>query len=1700
MLKFYRAKRSISIFMVLTMILSFIPGSFVSAETTEITGTQTILESDATGIVADVFENQPGGNSVWRVTGDFAGLDSWDPANSKTVMSHIVGEYYAYSMVLEAGYYEFKFTRNGGWDGCLGNNGSNFSMSLSEKTKVNFYLNDEMQGNDKLRTNIGTLGGVGINQYVPVLSQEQWPRLVGDLQTAIGDGDGIVWNPGAAKQMFVDYYFNNSVYKLQRTINKGSYECKAVFGNNWDAPNYGSPEGNLKLGMTDDSANVTFSIDCFASSKFLVHDYKPKDLIYDGMIDRTGLYFDSQSTVYKKPFGAIRQGAEDATFRIAANVNDAQSVKLELINGSGISKAYNMAVVAVLDNKDYWEVTVPKSEFTEIGVWGYKFILIDGATKAEYGDDGVSGSTGAASAEGQTPYNLTVYDAGYQTPDWMKNAVVYQIFPDRFYDGDSTNNSAKNVDGVRGDDVQLFDGTAWSTLPENPRQLTEANKPYYPDATTDWVWCNEFYGGDIEGIQQKLGYLQTLGVTAIYLNPVSWAASNHKYDATDYRHLDPMFGEPVYNTPGDPASGLNYAATKQASDAVYQNFSDVCDDLGIDLISDGVFNHVGDDSIYFDRYRKYPEIGAYEFWSNVYDKAGDGASADRLAAAEAEVRAEFKAQINPSTGTNYTDEDFCYINWFTIGQNKVAGTDGNTHYAYEGWWGYDSLPVIATETEGITNLSNDSNASIAGAHEYNNDTYREEVIGYDLAGLTDEAAGAAMQDVNSQRWLWMGSSGWRLDVAPDVSYETWKQFRRSVKSAAGRIDANGNTIDEPVILGEEWGVATHYLLGDTFDSVMNYQFRAAIQNFIVNNGDAANLDNALEIIRENYPEEAWQAMLNLVDSHDTIRNITKIDNPSWEEENTRIAPEASARAIKLQALTAIFQMSYPGAPTIYYGDEVGVTGTKDPDSRRTFPWERVAQAADGTYTVSAEYDAAYGDLFDAYAKAAEVRNGNKDLFATGDLKTAYAKGDVIAYARKSATKGGMSIINKSDAAVDITADVTDFLPDGIVLRDQLGSNMEATVTQGRLVMTVPAYTGMMMVSTTDLTALPSAPANLTATAIEGATGAVELSWNTVEGADGYLVYRTMLEGMEGELLTTEAVVTNTYTDTAVKNGTRYYYYVKTVDGGIASVNSNTATALPSYKIQSVSKPTALDPIDIGVGVKTGPTTVNIRIDGLTDNAEYANKTVPGLKFTLAYYKAGSDRSTAKETELYYSADTVDGKSYTASFEPTEEGTYYYFAKASVNNGYTYTESEEATMAATLTKVLPEPVAPVLKAPNQESNRVTLGWSVSSKDNIAGFDVYRTETNAVNPVEIRIATLGTESLSEIQENGGTVYSAGYTDYTVSNDMQYSYRVDAFNADYARAASNTISIMPQLTMVDVTLRLHIPANVLPSATDNIYAACDANGWNASGWQLKKPSGATDSNIVEYTFKMMTGKKIQYKYTRGTWETEALASNIENDITSPGNYGYSSTETNMSLTVNNQGDNKMLVDDYVLRWVDMPMMITVPRISYKGETIEYSTEEASFNLQASVPFGGIFTVNGVDINTMKAGALNEYGIVRLDNIPLKKGVNEFILHTEPTEETKAMTWLTDTGRIGSQMTATTVIRITKTSDDVADPVTDPATDPATDPTTDPATDLTADPVEKFWDWVESAFGMNSSNVVKQLKKVLGNLPQEFSWFIWK
>lgn len=1554
-----------------------------------------------TGPLPDQWANQPGGNSKWVVAGSWQG---WNNASDATQMKHLVGEFYAYSVVLDAGTHEFKLVRKGSWDG-YANNGNNFTFTLTEKSKVNIYINDEIG-----QARISVPNVVGLAQYTPELTETEWPRLVGDIQKVWGEKE---WEPGEAKQLLVDYNFDGSLYMLQRTLPAGKYEMKVVQGDHWGVPDYGAAGGGNFVLQTLDPADVTFSIN-LKGDKALSSNYKPADGQYDGLIQRDRIAFDSRSVTYKKPFGAIKEAAEDLTLRIETQAGDVQLARAELTNPQGIATAFDMKKVTTFDDKDYWEIVVPKSTFQGIGIWGYKFILIDGLTKVEYGDDSIRGGQGMIADEGVLPYELTVYKQDFTTPEWMKNAVVYQIFPDRFFDGNEVNNRAKTADGYRGGEMvqgkaltskngyklQYFDGGVtndptpdqvegdWSTIPESVDRTTPENKPYHPDAKSDGVWTNEFYGGDLQGVAQKLNYLKSIGVTVIYFNPIAWAGSNHKYDATDYKHLDPMFGEPVYNTPGDPKSGLNYEATRVASDRVFTEFAKQAYEKGIRVIVDGVFNHVGDDSIYFDRYSKYPEIGAYEYWAKVYDKM----KADKIteAAAEQAVIASYTAQVNPATGSNYRyPEDFDFTKWFKVENEMIGGV-----YKYEGWWGYDSLPVI----EAPEPAAGDSEG-LEGNHEWNVQSYRDLVIGHDLTGATDAEASQMMQNAASQRWNWMGARGWRLDVAPDVSDGTWQKFRDAVKSTDGRVDTNGKTIDEPFILGEEWGVATRFLLGDQFDSVMNYRFRSALQSYMLS-GNASQLHEALESIREDYPEEAWEVMLNLVDSHDTIRSVTKYDKPEWEEEKLIVAPDASDKALKLQALTAIFQMGYPGAPTIYYGDEVGVTGTKDPDSRRTFPWERVTESG-GQYNAVGRY----AELLQTYQQAAQAREDN-EAFRTGKLKIAYSNGDVIAYARKTDTKAGLIVINRGAAAVELEADTAGFLPEGLILRDQLGSGLEGTVLNGKIKIKVPALSGLMMSSTTDLVTIPA----VTRVQAVGGNKMVTLTWDAAAAASSYNIYRAPIEG--GQLQKVGDAAVPTWIDTNVENGKKYYYTVTAVVSGGESPLSEYAAATPSYPIRSVEITKESDPVTLGVGNKTSEILVTIDIPGLTDDAALAGKEAPGVIARLVYYPVGSNQDDAADAKLRYKEDTADGKKvYWVAFEPTEAGVYTYYAKVSTDNGDNFTESVAAavTVTADPNDTTP-PAAPVLASILVESNRVQLKWTVDDADqSVNHFEIYR---KTANTIEKKIAVV---------EKG----LASYIDFTVSNDTTYTYRVAAVDKAYNRAYSNAEIVTPKLVMVDVKLRVHLPSYT--PAQDDIYLAGNLNGWNEAGYKLSVPSGLTNRDVVEYSFKMMAGKSIEYKYTRGTWETEGLTSNSRsmNNPADWSNYAYSDNSTNMKLTISNQGNNQMVVNDYILRWVDMPMLITLPRISF-GEKIEYETTDANFTLKANVPYGVAFTINGQPIDPSDMDAA---GNVLVEQIPLQVGVNTFSLHIEPTAETLALPWYTEQGR-AFQATKTIEMVVTRKS----------------------------------------------------------------------
>ncbi|NLL71491.1 MAG: glycoside hydrolase family 13 protein, partial [Epulopiscium sp.] len=590
-------------------------------------------------------------------------------------------------------------------------------------------------------------------------------------------------------------------------------------------------------------------------------------------------------------------------------------------------------------------------------------------------------------------FQLTVYDPSYQTPDWMKEAVVYQIFPDRFYNGNRENDTAKS--NARG--AEPIEYREWSQLPDNPRLKENEQDPTYDG---DGIWGNDFFGGDIAGIHQKLDYIQSLGVNTLYLNPIAYAASNHKYDATDFKTLDPMFG----------------------TEEEFLAFTEELKKRGMHLIIDGVFNHVGDDSIYFDRYGKYETVGAYEYWSRVYDKMNDKGMTQEEA--EAQAKEEFNKE-----GQQFSEYGFHH--WFHIENEKMDVGLPTERYKYQCWWGFDSLPEFKSMTgEEAMALGLATKTNVEYASEYNN----QKLVDY----IFKEGSSVA------KSWLLRGATGWRLDVANEVDPEFWREFRKELKDPSFQREIGC----DPLILGEIWDDASQYFLGDQYDSVMNYRFRDAVIEYL-KHGNAERTERELKTILEDYPKEAFYTLMNLMGSHDTARAIYILGNGSDRinraEQDQKYDENLGMARLKLGA---IFQMGYPGAPTIYYGDEAGITGSSDPDCRRPYSWGKENK-----------------ELTHHYQTLGEARTKNKRLFAYGDLFTLHAQGDIYVYGRKYKNHVAIIAINRGDKEQQIQLDVSTIIQDGITLQDALDRDYQITIQEKNATIVLPPFCGRMLLQT-----------------------------------------------------------------------------------------------------------------------------------------------------------------------------------------------------------------------------------------------------------------------------------------------------------------------------------------------------------------------------------------------------------------------------------------------------------------------------------------------------------------------------------------------------------------------------------------------------------------------------------------------------------
>ncbi len=532
-------------------------------------------------------------------------------------------------------------------------------------------------------------------------------------------------------------------------------------------------------------------------------------------------------------------------------------------------------------------------------------------------------------------YNFTM-TPGFHTPDWAKGAVFYQIYVDRFYNGDRSNDVEDN------EYIYIGEGTS---------KVTDWNK--YPAA----MGVREFYGGDIAGVMQKLDYLQELGVEVIYLNPVFVSPSNHKYDIQDYDYIDPHFGRIVKdegellqkdehgnwkadaNYPNKDASRYICRVTDkenlEASNRLFAEFVEEVHRRGMKVILDGVFNHCGSFNKWLDRECIYENAEGYE----------KGA---------------------------YVSEDSPYNTFFKFRERQWPY---NPHY--DGWWGHDTLPKL---------------------------NYEESPALFDYIMHVGRKWVSPPYNVD----------GWRLDVAADLgqsgeyNHYFWKEFRRNVK------EANPNAL----ILAEHYGDPTEWLKGDEWDTVMNYDaFMEPLTWFLTGvekhsdeyrQDQLGNPDSFFGSMRHfmtRFHTQSLQVAMNELSNHDHSRFLTRTNRKVGR--TAYLGPEAANEGVDkaIMRLAVMIQMTWPGAPTIYYGDEAGLCGWTDPDNRRAYPWGREDQ-----------------DLIDFHKEIIRI---HKDYQAmkTGSILFLHGQYQFISYGRFDEQDKFVVAINSGEQPVSVNLPV-----------------------------------------------------------------------------------------------------------------------------------------------------------------------------------------------------------------------------------------------------------------------------------------------------------------------------------------------------------------------------------------------------------------------------------------------------------------------------------------------------------------------------------------------------------------------------------------------------------------------------------------------------------------------------------------------------
>lgn len=575
------------------------------------------------------------------------------------------------------------------------------------------------------------------------------------------------------------------------------------------------------------------------------------------------MIYNEQDTVYKNPFGAVATG-QPVRFRIQPRADCRGALLSVYEDGQGSPSLFAMQKEA----DGSFAVT---HTFQHAGLYFYGFVLSDdmGAPKGRREDDPAVARSGGH-------YQLTVYDSGYVQPNDWAGGVMYQIFPDRFNIGSA---------GVL--ETPYKDRRLHTALDDTP--------DFRPDGD-GVVRNNDYFGGNLQGIEEKLAYLQALGVSCIYLNPIGEAHSNHRYDTANYKRVDPLLG-------GD------------------EDFARLCrkaNEAGIRVILDGVFSHTGADSVYFNKYGRYRTLGAYQ------------------------------------------SELSIYYSWYTF----TAYPD-----QYKSWWGFDTLPEINERDPEFVEF-------ICGEH-----------------GVIDH-------------WMSLGADGFRLDVADELPDAFIAGIRRAVKRHG----------DDKLLIGEVWedasnkvsyGVRRNYLLGEELDSVMNYPFRTAVLDF-VRGGDAERFMERVTGIVQNYPKPMLDLMMNMLSTHDTERALTAlvagdIEGKDREWQNAfSLGHDDYLKGVAMLKLAMVLQFTLPGIPCIYYGDEIGMQGMRDPFNRGFMRWDEMDKS-----------------LLDFTRQLSRLRRSHA-AFADGAFVPLASSDALVAYLRRSPQQTVAVAVNRADVTQQVS--------------------------------------------------------------------------------------------------------------------------------------------------------------------------------------------------------------------------------------------------------------------------------------------------------------------------------------------------------------------------------------------------------------------------------------------------------------------------------------------------------------------------------------------------------------------------------------------------------------------------------------------------------------------------------------------------------